>query len=152
MVNTYVRAGAVLGLCAVSFYFGHVTTSAKYEERLKGISLAVAEAYEQQVSKHNVEVEAERKRATAAALKRNTQHQAAQEVGHEITKNLDTSCEWRGDHRLRVERLYGSYGYSPSGSTGVSNTLSSSTINSNAERGVGSSGIHLGGGLQGLAR
>lgn len=129
----YVRLGILALVCATSFWLGDRLASGRHEARIADISAAIAEAQVEVVERHNRALEAERKRAASAAAARSQRRQVAAEVTHEIAQDTDRSCEWREPHRLRVEQLYGAYGYAPDGSpAGVQDPVSAATINRTA--------------------
>lgn len=139
------RVGAVALVCATTFWLGYRVAAGSYEERIKDISVAISEAQVEAADRHNKELEVERKRAAAALKSRSRQQQVAQEVKHEVSQDVDRTCEWREPHRLRLERLYGVYGHDPDGSApGVSNPLPAPALDGTASGAVGSGGVHLG--------
>ena len=126
----YVRLGILALCCVVAFWLGDRVASGRYEARIVDIVVAASEAQVEAVERHNRELEAERKRADAAAAARSKQRQVAQGIVHEIARDTDRSCEWRDLHRLRVEQLYGAYGYAKDGSpAGVSDPVPAAAIN-----------------------
>lgn len=126
----YVRLGILALACAVAFWLGDRVASGRYEARIADIAVAVSESQNAAVERHNRALEVERKRADAAGKARSKQRQVAQGIVHEIARDTDHSCEWREPHRLRIERLYGAYGYARDGSpTGVQDSVPAAAIN-----------------------
>lgn len=126
----YVRLGILALCCATAFWLGDRLASWRYETRIADIAAAVSESQVEAAHRHNLELEAERKRADAAGKARSQRRQVAARVTHEIAQDTDRSCEWRDLHRLRIEQLYGAYGYARDGSpTGVPDSVPDSTIN-----------------------
>lgn len=126
----YVRLGILALACAVSGWLGYRVAAGTYEARIADIAVAVSQAQVEAADRHNRELEAERKRADAAGKARSKQRQVAQGIVHEIARDTDRSCEWRDLHRLRVEQLYGAYGYAKDGSpAGVPPALPATPFN-----------------------
>ena len=145
----YARLGILALCCAVAFWLGDRLASGRYEARISDIAVAVSQAQVEAAERHNRELEAERKRAASASAARSQRRQVAQGIVHEITQDVDRSTEWRDAHRVRIERLYGAYGYAPDGSpTGVSDSVPDAALNSATSGAVGGSSIHLGRGLR----
>ena len=114
-------------------------------KRIKDISVAISEAQNEAIGRHNKALEVERKRAAASFESRGRQQQVAQGIKHEIAQDVGRTCEWREPHRVRIERLYGAYGHNPDGSTtGVSNPLPASPFDGTAKGAVGGGGVRLG--------
>lgn len=129
----YVRLGILALVCATSFWLGDRVASGRYEARIADIATAVSESQVEAAHRYNLELEAERKRADAAEKARGQRRQVAARVTHEIAQDTDRSCEWREPHRLRVEQLYGAYGYARDGRpAGVQDPVSAATINRTA--------------------
>lgn len=140
-----VRIGAITLVCATAFWLGYRVAAGTYEERIKDISVAISEAQNETIDRHNKALEVERKRAAASFESRGRQQQVAQGIKHEIAQDVDRTCEWREPHRVRIERLYGAYGHNPDGSTtGVSNPLPASPFDGTAQGAVGGGGVRLG--------
>ena len=153
MYANYLRVGLVALACATSFWLGDRLSSGRYEKRLADVSQAITEAQNAAVERHRLELAAERKRADAALASRSQRRQVASGVIHEIAQDTDRGCEWREPHRVRVERLYGAYGYRPDGSaTGMPYSLPAAPVHSTPSGAVGGSGIHLGRGLRSPAQ
>ena len=129
----YVRLGILALACAVAFWLGDRLASGRYEARIADISAAFSQAQVEVVERHNRELEAERKRAASASAARSQRRQVAQGVVHEIARDTDRSAEWRDAHRVRIEQLYGAYGYAPDGSpAGVPDSVPASALNRTA--------------------
>lgn len=145
----YVRIAVLAVVALVAFWLGDRLASGRYEERLKDISQAIADAQNDATERANKALEAERKRADAAQQARGAQRALAQGVIHEMAGDTDLSCEWRDPHRVRVERLYRAYGYASDGSPArVPDTLPDAAIDRAAAGAVGGGGVQLGRGLR----
>lgn len=126
----YVRLGILALCCVTAFWLGDRVASGRYEARIVDIVVAASESQIEAAHRHNIELEAERKRADAAGKARSKQRQVAQGIVHEIARDTDRSCEWLDLHRLRVEQLYGAYGYAKDGSpAGVPPALPATPFN-----------------------
>ena len=129
----YVRIGILALACAVSGWLGYRVAAGTYEARIGDISTAIATSQVEAVERHNQALEAERKRAASASAARSQRRQVAQGIAHEIAQDADRSTEWRDAHRVRIERLYGAYGYAPDGSpAGVSDSVPAAALNGTA--------------------
>ena len=149
----YVRLGILALACAVAFWLGDRLASGRYEARIADISAAVSQAQVEAVERHNQALDAERKRAASAAAARSQRRQVAQGIVHEIAQDTDRGCEWREPHRVRVERLYGAYGYHPDGSTtGMSYPVPAAPVHGTPQGAVGGGSVHLGRGLRSPAQ
>lgn len=145
----YARFGILALACATSFWLGDRLASGRYETRIADIAVAISESQVEAAHRHNQALEAERKRAASASVARSKQRQVAQGIVHEIARDTDRSCEWREPHRLRIERLYGAYGYARDGGpAGVQDSVPAAALDGAAKGTVGGSGIPLGRGLQ----
>ena len=145
----YVRLGILALACATSFWLGDRVASGRYEARIADIAVAVSQAQVEAADRHNRELEAERKRAASAAAARSQRRQVAQGIIHEIAQDADRSTEWRDAHRVRIERLYSAYGYTPSGSSaGVQDSMPAAALDGSAQGTMGGSGLRLGRGLR----
>jgi len=128
---------------------GHRVASGGYEKQLHAQAVAYANAQNAAIEDANRAAEAERKRAVSAAEARGRASATAQEVTHAIAADTDLSCEWRDDHRLRIEQTYAAYGYRPDGTAaGMPDSVPAAAINSDTSGTVGRGGIPLGRGLQ----
>lgn len=105
-------ASYVLVLC-LGLWVGSGLTARGYEKRLVGISTAVADSYKSVIDDAGKKLAAERKRYVAAEAHRAEQRAAAMEVISAVISDGSRSCEWRPEHRMRLERLYAAYGYDP---------------------------------------
>jgi len=107
----YVRIALALAPAVLGWYVGSTVTQARYERELHATAVAYAEAQNAAVEAARLDAEAERKRAVTAAEARGRKTAAAQEIVSDAATDTDLSCEWRPDHRMRVESLYRAYGY-----------------------------------------
>lgn len=112
----YVYAISVVVALAVGGWVGFGLADGRCADRLLSQADAALFIQNSAVARANARGLAERKRAVAAAIKRNNQTRVAQEVSRDI-QNLPArlECEWTADERLRFDDLYSAYGYSPGG-------------------------------------
>lgn len=111
----------------VGFWLGDGMASGRYEKRLAAISEAITESQNAAIDRSNTAIAAASKRATEAERRRAQQRALSAEVNREIAQDTDLSCEWRPAHRLRIEALYGSFGYSVEPPSGVRGSVLPST-------------------------
>ena len=116
----YVYAISVVVALAVGGWVGFGLADGRCADRLLSQADAALFIQNSAVARANARGLAERKRAVAAAIKRNNQTRVAQEVSRDI-QNLPArlECEWTADERLRFDDLYKAYGYAPGGSAAI---------------------------------
>lgn len=125
-------ASYVLVLC-LGLWAGSGLTARGYEKRLVGISTAIADSYKSVIADAGKKLAAERTRYAAAEAHRAQQRAAAAEVISEVISDGDRSCEWRPEHRLRIERIYSAYGYDPRSPDRVPDEVQGATEHEAAE-------------------
>ena len=112
-------AAALVGGLALGGWLGYGLASGAAAQQQLDSALAYAEAWQSAVETARVDAEVEARRAISAAEKRGSKAAAAQGVTHEIVADTDLGCEWREPHRVRIEALYGAYGFAPDGTPAV---------------------------------
>ena len=110
---------AVLVAFALGSGLGGWVAHRMAETRELEVALKYAEGWIEDLEHHRERAKQEQKRAVSAAEKRAATARRADELIHESTVSLDLSCEWRPDHRMRIESLYETYGFSSRDSSGV---------------------------------
>lgn len=153
------KSRATLGIAAVvvsavvGWHYGSSVKTAHYERMLHDQGVAYANAQNAAIEAANRAAEVERKRAVSAAEARVQRAAARQEITHAITADTNLDCEWRDDHRLRLESLYRASGYDPTGTPArMPHPLPQPAVNEPAEGAVGSGSMGVGRGLQSPAR
>lgn len=148
----YVRAAIIALAGAAAFGLGYRVAAGSYEARIADIAVAVSESQDAAARRASEALAAESRRADAAEKARAAERGLAAGVMHEIAAAADLSCEFRDSHRLRLERLYGAYGYGPDGASArVPGDVLGPAQPGDAARDVGRGDRELGSGLRGSA-
>ena len=108
-------AVAVAGSLALGGWLGYGYASGAAAQQQLDMARAHEAALHSAIETARLDAEIETRRAVSAAEKRGSKSAAAQGVTHEIVADTDLGCEWREPHRMRIESLYGAYGYAPDG-------------------------------------
>lgn len=120
------RTLILVGLVALSFGsgLGYWLASRVAEARELEVSLRYAEGWLKAVNEQNEANQLELERALSQIQKRAITARRSDDVIHETIADSDVSCEWRPEHRMRIETLYDIYSFPhKAASFGVSNEV-----------------------------
>lgn len=122
MLKKGILYGLLVTLAAtIPFWFGYKLASASYEKELReyetriaDISTAISEAKNEAVKRHNIELEAEKRRTTKVQRDAKIISEKAQRIIDETIAENSSSCNnWSATQRLRLEELYNTYNHAP---------------------------------------
>jgi len=101
----------------VGFGLGDRLATGRYEAQLHLAASAHRAAQDRAIAEASEKLEAEARRAVQAAEERGRRSVVAREIVNEIHVIPDVrDCSWTPDQRLRIERLYTTYGVEPAAS------------------------------------
>jgi hypothetical protein len=146
---TYVRLLVLALGCGLSGWLGFRVADGAAAQRELAVATAYANWGESALAGVRQAFETESERAVSAAEARGRAAALAQRVKHDAAQDVDRSCEWRADHRMRIETVYAAYGIDPAAPDhGVRASVRTPTGIYLEPRGVGFGDTGLGPGLR----
>lgn len=106
----YVRLLVLALGCGLSGWMGFRLADGGCAQRELAVATAYANWGESALAGVRQALETESERAISAAEARGRAAALSQKMIVDAAQDVDRSCEWRADHRMRIESIYSNYG------------------------------------------